>query len=408
LKTLPFGPASGQGGQGAAQAFAALPGADRPAFHAGGPVAALEFLETVGDPQGGEGGRCDSNTVWRSTDEGETWDKVFDRDDVKINYVTKNYQGNGKMVHLSCDDGKLFNSMSNGNKWYLQDVGTLIKPTERIFYSLFGDHEFYLPDTVFVFGTETFQKAQTINDFGSFYNSTTQLLKKTKIRHFRRIYDFSEAYYNVDMIFIGVNNEVAYAPRGGGEITLYKPSDLVINDACYLRNMGGFNDNWFGFAVGENGYIGRSKGNFQTAFKQEEKLTDGNLYVLDIGSHQVETQSYGYAYMSLFAAGDGVVLRKTLNWTATKIDKLPEEASVSAYPNPFDDVINISTKGWLQGERVVVNVYNIQGNKVAELYNGVALESELNLQSNFAIESGIYLIEVTSNTKRAVVRVVKN
>ena len=55
LMTLPFGPADGQGGQGAAQAFAALPGADRTGFHAGGPVAALEFLETVRDPQRGQG-----------------------------------------------------------------------------------------------------------------------------------------------------------------------------------------------------------------------------------------------------------------------------------------------------------------------------------------------------------------
>ena len=55
LMTLPFGPADGQGGQGPAQAFAALPRADRSGFHAGGPVAALEFLKAVGDPQRGEG-----------------------------------------------------------------------------------------------------------------------------------------------------------------------------------------------------------------------------------------------------------------------------------------------------------------------------------------------------------------
>lgn len=69
---------------------------------------------------------CDTNTVWRSTDEGETWDMVFDRDDVNINDVTKNYHANGKMVHISCDDGKIYNSMSDGDKWYLQDVKTLI------------------------------------------------------------------------------------------------------------------------------------------------------------------------------------------------------------------------------------------------------------------------------------------
>lgn len=351
---------------------------------------------------------CDTNTVWRSTDEGETWDMVFDREDVKINDVTKNYQGGGKMVHLSCDDGKLFNSMSDGDKWYLQDGKSLIKSGERILFSNLGDFESFLPDTIFAFGTESVHWAQTDDDFGSFYSLTSRYLEGTEIRKFRRPNDYSEAYYNVDRIYIGVNNEVAYAPRGGGEITLYDASDLVINDACYIRYLGGFNSNWFGFAVGENGYIGRSKGNFQTPFSQEEKLTDRNLYVLDIGSHQVEDQGHSHAYMSLFAAGDGVVLRKTMNWTPTKVDKLPQEASVSAYPNPFDDQINISTKGFAQGEQVSVNIYNAQGQLVSQLYNGQVQESELQLQSNFKGQSGIYFVEVTSNTKRAVVRLVKN
>ena len=91
---------------------------------------------------------CDTNTVWRSTDEGETWDKVFERDDVRINNVTKNWQGGGKMVHLSCDDGKLYNSMSDGNKWYRQDVGTLIRSQDKIFFTNLGDFDNWLPDTI--------------------------------------------------------------------------------------------------------------------------------------------------------------------------------------------------------------------------------------------------------------------
>lgn len=251
------------------------------------------------------------------------------------------------------------------------------------------------------------QFAQTVDDFGS--NLTTaQYMKGTEIRKITRPNDFSEAYYNVDRIHIGVNNQVSYAPRGGGEIVLYEPSDLVVNDACYLRYVAGFNDAWFGFAIGADGYTARSKGDFQSQFKQDDKVTDADLFVLDLGSEQVDQQGRLHAYMSVFAAGDGVVLRKTMGWMPTKVNKLPEEASVSAYPNPFDDQINITTKGWAQGERVIVNVFNVQGQKVAELYNGTVQNSQLQLQSDFNGEGGIYFLEVTSETKRTVVRVIKN
>ena len=286
---------------------------------------------------------CDTNTVWRSTDEGETWDKVFERDDVRINHVTKTWWWGCTMAHISCDEGKLFNSLSDGDKWYRQDVKGLIRPQDKIYFSTFGDHELFLPDSTFAFATDFVQFRQTLDDFKSTATSE-KFMVDTEIRKLSRPADYSEAYTNGDRIYIGVNNQVSYAPVGGGEIILYDPSDLVVNDACYLRYLRGFGGDWFGFAIGADGYTARSKGNFQSQFKQDEKVTDADLFVLDIGSHQVDEAGNSHDYMSLFAAGDGVVLRKTMGWMATKVNRLPEEASVSAYHNPFNKVKKISTK----------------------------------------------------------------
>jgi len=68
------------------------------------------------------------------------------------------------MVHISCDNGLLFNSLSNGDKWYKQDVGTLIRQQDKIYFANFGDLEVWLPDTVFAWSTDFIQYGQTIAD----------------------------------------------------------------------------------------------------------------------------------------------------------------------------------------------------------------------------------------------------
>ncbi len=93
----------------------------------------------------------------------------------------------------------------------------------------------------------------------------------------------------------------------------------------------------------------------------------------------------------------------------TTVNEIAEGYNVPAWPNPFTSNLSVDLSDFA-GEQVRVNVLDLNGRLVMELHNGTVPfgKSLMNHDSLSALQQGLYMLEVVSNTRRDVQRIVKS
>jgi hypothetical protein len=142
-----------------------------------------------------------------------------------------------------------------------------------------------------------------------------------------------------------------------------------------------------------------------------ELTIDYNI-VKDAGDHMLWVLSTGSDEFVLEGMGSIIVPGSVTNMTLNKVAEIPETFGLSQnFPNPFNPVTNISFQV-PQASDVTVSVYNMMGQKVADLARGhidagfhqVVWDSR-NLQGE-SVSSGVYLYTITSGDFHAMKKMI--
>jgi len=343
--------------------------------------------------------------AFRSENGGKDWTNIFSNSSIHINRICKSFAGGADMTFICCDNGLLMASNSKGDKWFRKDVSTLIDADDDIHYFMGGKYDGF-EDSIFQFVTKDIGFGQSSDNMKTLLNSN-DFLGGDEIKVLVETYDFSPIWFGADRVFIAKNNKVAFTSSGSASI-MSQASAKVVNGCVYLRRIIGIsNDNWYGWAVGDNGLMMQTDGGISFDLKEVASLTDNDLNWIDWGGDYHEVPSQSFKYATICAVGDGVILQKTINWTPTGLPRISQGISTEVYPNPFESHFNIQTEGWDVNERVQVRLYDINGTLIKELYSGTLPDGELQLQVNENLTKGVYLAEISSATKREVKRLIK-
>jgi hypothetical protein len=83
------------------------------------------------------------------------------------------------------------------------------------------------------------------------------------------------------------------------------------------------------------------------------------------------------------------------------------ESSFNVFPNPFNGQTQI-TYSLDKNATIEINVYNVLGENVAEIYNGKQVAGNYNLKWNASrsMKSGIYFIRMNVDNKTSVKKIV--
>lgn len=343
--------------------------------------------------------------VFKTTNAGKDWKKTFSNNSVFINSVSMTpYILNANMAFINCDAGIVYSSNSEGDKWYLQDVGALISKTDRVLHCFGGSYDGF-PDSIFQFVTTEIGWGQTADDFKTLDDNSEILKTGGKIKEVVNQMDFSEGWYAQDRIYIGDNNEV----RSGRTGDLMSGGTDVINCCVWSRRIASDETNWYGWAVGPNGYISESFGGTTGNFKQISSPTTKDLNWIAWAGNYLGAQQSTFLKATFCIVGDGVILQKRVNWEPDPVGlpRIANDLHTDVYPNPFESYFTVETAGWDQNESIQVRLYDINGVLIKDLYNGVLPDRNLQLQVEGGLPQGVYLLEISSASKRAVHRTVK-
>jgi len=346
-----------------------------------------------------------STEVFRSEDAGENWKKVFSNASVDINTVSKSPYLGADMVFISCDDGILFSSNSNGDKWFRQNLHGHVSKTDRILYCTGGSFDGF-PDSIFQFVTTELGWGQSLDDFETI-DKTGDYLDGSKLHIFVDQMGFSEAWFGDDRIYIGEDNKAVYK-GGNGVGPLLSSSSNTINCCIWARRL--FSEDWFGWAVGPSGYISGSTKGTTANFKKEVSPTDKDLNWIAYAGNYLGNDSKAFTEATFCIVGDGVILQKRMNWDPDPVGlpRISHKVYTEVYPNPFDAYFTIETEGWDKNEQIQARLYDINGTLIKDLYSGALPNGTLQLQVVEELQQGVYFMELTSASKKEVKRLVKN
>lgn len=213
--------------------------------------------------------------------------------------------------------------------------------------------------------------------------------------------DFNVPRFTADFAYTGMNNEVWIQES----VSSKRPASWYsINDCIYVRYLAG--DDWYGFAVGDSGRIEEVATNGFGIPKQITSPTTKDLNWIDWGADPETESLFGVA--TFCAVGDGVILRKRWGWEPVSAPRIANNVRTNLYPNPSQEHFKIEGNGWATGEPVTVRLYSLSGVLVKKLYHGVPENGDLSVEVNEASESGIYVVELRSKTKRVLKRLIRN
>lgn len=341
--------------------------------------------------------------VFKTINGGEDWKKTFSNNSVAINSVSMTpYIIGANMAFINCDDGILYSSNSEGDNWYRQDVSAIISGTDRILHCFGGSYDGF-SDSIFQFVSTEIGWGQTPDDFKSM-NDQDDKLDGVKLKVAVSHLDFSEAWYGDDRVYIGENNKAVY----GNHTVLLPASSTTINCCVWSRRIGS-TDDWFGWAIGPDGYISESITGTTGNFKQITSPTNKDLNWIAWAGNYLGSDTRSFTKATFCIVGDGVILQKRVNWDPDPVG-LPRISSgihTDVYPNPFESYFTIETAGWDKNERIQVLLYDINGVLIKDLYNGILPQGDLQLQVVEALPQGVYFMELSSTSKREVKRLVK-
>jgi len=92
-----------------------------------------------------------------------------------------------------------------------------------------------------------------------------------------------------------------------------------------------------------------------------------------------------------------------------EVNKLDEDASISAYPNPFNASLNLEFSTSRTNESVVIELNNYLGQTISRHSQQIGMPG-INLQilETSNLSSGVYFITVTTDSSKETIRIVKN
>lgn len=166
-------------------------------------------------------------------------------------------------------------------------------------------------------------------------------------------------------------------------------------------------DQFFDVRFGTNGFVSSS-----TEKKAEHtvNLTGVDypvvLSVANVDADYAVTDAETGAYIGQFTAGEaGAVVINNALTKSVKLTRVPSSSVNlgSAYPNPVTDKLYFDFT--VPSERhVSVGLFNSLGEKVADLYNGVAQDRQSIEFSTKGLSAGVYLYKMTTSTGETEVR----
>lgn len=349
-----------------------------------------------------------STEVFKTKDGGENWKKVFSNSSVNVNSVSMTpFLLGADMAFINCDNGIMYSSNSQGDKWFLQNLHGIVSKTDRILHSFGGAYDGF-PDSIFQFVTRDLGWVQTLDDFET-VDRKENFLDNSKLKVVVDQNAFSEAWFGDDRIYIGEDNKAVYK-GGGGVGPLLPVSSNTINCCLWIRRIISSGTNWYGWAIGPNGYISESFGGTTGNYKPITSPTTKDLHWIAWAGKDPGPDTKAFTEATICIVGDGVILQKRVNWDPDPVGlpRISHQVHTEVYPNPFDAYFTVETEGWDKNERIQARLYDINGTLIKDLYNGALPDGSLQLQVVEELQQGVYFMELTSTSKKEVKRLVKN
>ena len=342
---------------------------------------------------------CTKNSVYKAVDVSKAWTRTFNKDDVEITRVMNAMTSDDKGVFLCCKKGKVFSSHSNGDKWYPMDLKGHVDNKDDVLYCIAGKFD-GVNDTLALLINRKSGEIYT-EDYFSSLKTEDDFLGDVDIKVVNDHFDFSFPRFGEDNVLIGEDNSMW---RVTNSKAWHAPGTQVLNCGLTLRHLLG--DQWYGYAVGDNGYIAEAVAKSFGTFKKVTAPTGNDLNWIDWGADP--DHNGGYSTATICAVGDGVILQKRWGWGPVSSPRISYDIHTDVYPNPFASYFKIESRGWDQNEKMQARLYDINGVLIKELYNGVLPEGELQLEVVEELLQGVYFIELSSGSKREVKRLVKS
>ena len=209
-------------------------------------------------------------------------------------------------------------------------------------------------------------------------------------------------YGSTDLLNLGGFSTVTYsnmANTNGGEGCINQ-DPLFVNPT---ENIGNFGETVASDWILQADSPCVDAGNQDTQYNDlEDPASPGNALFPSLGTIRNDMGAYGgQARFDGSVSNDENVIIK------------PTTASISAYPNPFNPNVNIEfNRSKSSQENIQVDVYNIRGQKINNLYNQISNEKTLKLfwngvdKNGKAMPSGIYFIKAASETEAITKKVI--
>ncbi len=355
-----------------------------------------------------------NGTLWKSTDNGDSWTKIFENPFAGFDYgISSLAVDSNNVLYVGTQDKFIFKSTDSGNSFthlVNYDNDTLWNIT-KIFYKKSNNTLFALSGSPYYSSSELFKSTNSGNNWSLVVDTVG-------------IYDLYLAA-NGNLYAVGSNN-ISYSADNGAHWTTKINNDQVsyFTGTCSIFDK---NTNSIIFGTWNNGImkydlslqrfskIGMGLGYYEPFYNLLYKDSQDNFYIAPAGSGIYKTKNGNYwgnfnfgeldskdinvivedknGILYVGTTNNGVYRAResTLTNVNPEINLVNEFRLFNNYPNPFNPstLIEFEIPQTLQTE---LAVYNILGQKVLEPINKVLTRGKhfahINM-SNFA--SGIYI-----------------
>lgn len=361
-----------------------------------------------------------NNLIMRSTDKGESWQKINyplseDINDITLSPTGMLYIPSYERIHISRDSGLSWSEYRYHKN--LDTITGLFTPTDKVMYSFNSSYDkVYKITRIEIFRTEDSGKYWTpsgtslseeiIYDMSYLNNDSVCLVSKGKFiktrTGFKNNFPDLEAehhYLPFTLNAVFVYNEVrAYALND--KSLIIKISDpfkskksitwdsLIFNSQVHLNELLFINQDT-GFIVGDSGLIIRTFDGGVSWVKLNSGVTEKliNLAVINTGE--------------IFAYGENGVLLKTTNWggigdTLLSIKKHEHNNfSVTIIPNPFNEKVTV---------QFCSGIGSVASLQITDIHNRILFSKQMYPLGDRIFEwnasslaAGIYLLQIYDN-----------
>ncbi len=310
------------------------------------------------------------STFYKSTDDGATWTMVSGRSGLTSVTMTSIYKDGSNYVYGTTGGGKWQYSTDNGSNWSGSDI------VWGVSVGNIG------PD--FVKLNNVLYSCAYSNVFKSTDNGKN--------------WDTTRAFGQTNSI-CAQGTDLYCAGYGSG---VFKSSDAGASWTCKLGCAPTSTEKSSARVIssGTSIFVGGALG------KVNQSTDGGDSWINLSGDGTVLGTTELVADLAVFnnqlyASTAQGIYRRDISGGTTSVDKLEDNLTLSVYPNPVQNDVSISVNNVLTINSVTIK--NLQGQQV---YSGSNIQNNAKLDIS-TLSQGIYFIEVVSNDKTAIKKVIK-